>query len=81
MGAQLFDNYEEDGQLSFFGADGPEPDGERRTADEKEPDLPPGSDIRVGRCSSCGRMLMVREEAGRYLASCMNCGVSYAQSR
>ena len=81
MSAQLFDNYEEDGQLSFFGADGPALEEERGKAEAKEQDLPPGPDIRVGRCSCCGRMLMVLEEAGRYLSSCTNCGVSYAQGK
>ena len=42
MSAQLFDNYEEDGQLSFFGADGPELEEERGKAEAKEQDLPPG---------------------------------------
>lgn len=81
MGAQLFDNYEEDGQLSFFGADGPDLDKESGEAEEKEQDLPPAPEIRVDRCSCCGRILMVREEAERYLASCINCGVDYVQGR
>ena len=81
MSAQLFDNYEEDGQLSFFGADGPELEEERGKAEAKEQDLPPGPDIRGGRCSCCGRMLMVLEEGGRYLASCPKGGGGDGQGK
>lgn len=94
MDIQLYDNYEEDGQLSMFRYDGPEPDLTDRIAGEKAAgkilegretaDLQTVSgnpEIRIQRCSSCGRLLFVREEDAGYTAFCNNCGVTYVQKK
>jgi DNA-directed RNA polymerase subunit RPC12/RpoP len=69
MDIGLFDNFEDDGQLSLFGFDEQYPD-------EKE-ELTPG--IRIKRCTSCGKLLAVKEEAEGFSASCNNCGIRYFQ--
>ncbi|MGN0167926.1 MAG: hypothetical protein ACI4AB_07785 [Acetatifactor sp.] len=93
MDIRLYENYEDDGQLSMFGFDEPEFDMESELAQEKavavhsaksgEPGdlhlIPGGSGIRIQRCSSCGKLLYVKEEAGGYAASCNNCGIEYFQ--
>lgn len=96
MDIQLFDNYEDDGQLSLFRFDDTEFEmeneqktekaaekaSEKRAESEKAADLhlaPGGSGIRIQRCSSCGKLLFVREETSRYTASCNNCGIEYFQ--
>lgn len=93
MDIRLFDNYEEDGQLSMFGFEEPEMD---MTADAREESMaagasgevglpePPGAAapaIRIPRCSSCGKLLAVREETGGYAAFCNNCEIEYFQKR
>ena len=92
MDIQLFDNYEDDGQLSLFRYDDSEidmeyePETEKPTAKKAETDgtadlhtASGGLSIRIKRCSSCGKLLFVREEAGGYAASCNNCGIDYFQ--
>lgn len=96
MDIQLFDNYEDDGQLSLFRFDDSEYEmenepkaektaekaAEKRAETEKTFDLhlaPGGSGIRIQRCSSCGKLLFVREETAGYSASCNNCGIEYFQ--
>lgn len=116
MDIQLFDNFDDDGQLSLFGLtddfeeiqplgqDMPETtgvsDGEKpgmsaessgRQASEKEAARkevqhmdhrePERDDtgIRIGRCSSCGKMLFVLEENGGYVSACNTCGIRYVQ--
>lgn len=93
MDIRLYDNYEDDGQLSMFGYDEPEFDMADRLAGEKTLEKGSGADgeaadlylasggseIRIQRCSSCGKMLFVKEETGGYSASCNNCGIAYFQ--
>jgi len=97
MGIRLFDNYEDDGQLSLFGLDGSEWDFEdmadedsgrerpgkspARAEQPKESLLESGPQIRIKSCGSCGKLLFVREEEDGYRASCNNCGISYFQKR
>ncbi len=120
---QLFDNYEEDGQLSLFSPDYDDWDEEwvedagENTAEsaqgviegasvnekngakdgegigvsgkvsaERKPESVSahvqensGPDIRVKYCSSCGKLLFVREEATGFHSECNNCGVKYVQ--
>ena len=92
MDIQLFDNYEDDGQLSLFRYDDSEidmeykPEAEKPVAKKAEAEgtadvhaAPGGLSVRIKRCSSCGKLLFVREEAGGYAASCNNCGIDYFQ--
>ena len=76
MGIKLYDNYEEDGQLSMFGAqeqeDGPA---------ERQPETESGTDIRIRSCSSCGKLLFVREEGNVFSSECNNCGIRYCQKK
>lgn len=76
MGIKLYDNYEDDGQLSIFGAqeqaEGPV---------EREPEPEGGTDIRIRSCSSCGKLLFVREEEKAFFAECNNCGIRYCQKK
>lgn len=129
MDIGIFDNFDEDGQLTFFGLEedfgelpeslsGQEAEkspvrketakgagrqekrparketsedfGERETeerADRDKAQEPSGelpgawgdACIRIRRCSSCGKMLFVREEDGGYYSACNTCGIQYAQ--
>lgn len=94
MDIRLFDNYEEDGQLSMFGLEEPDIDVMEDVREEEntaaaalgEAGLPtlPGQSalaVRIQRCSSCGKLLTVREEAGGCAAFCNNCGIDYFQKR
>lgn len=88
---RLFDNYEDDGQLSLFGeeelvenfaqeeADAKEPAAETSVAEERQESS--GADIRIGRCSGCGKLLFVKEENDGYLSECSNCGIKYLQKK
>lgn len=76
MGIKLYDNYEEDGQLSMFGA---EEQAERLP--EREPEPESGTDIRIRSCSSCGKLLFVREEGNAFFSECNNCGIRYCQKK
>ncbi len=72
MDIGLFENYEDDGQLSLFGAEEPVP----------EPETEGGTDVRIRSCSSCGRLLLVREDNGSFFVSeCNSCGIIYRQKR
>lgn len=59
--------------------------GARNMIEEPEPEKESvrgaGQDtgIRIRRCSSCGKLLFVREEGGSYYSSCNACGIQYAQ--
>lgn len=129
MDIQIFDNFEEDGQLTLFGLeedyeelrtyakktephDGKKASGKqavkesaagKQTAEESpsgeqvtaEPALgvqmsaeqPVGQQssdhdsigIRIRRCSSCGKLLFVKEEDGSYSSACNACGIQYLQ--
>lgn len=93
MDIRLYDNYEEDGQLSMFSYDEPEFDMADRLAGESTAEKGSGADrdaadlqmvsgnpeIRIQRCSSCGKLLFVKEGTGGYAASCNNCGIAYFQ--
>lgn len=72
MGMRLYDNYEEDGQLSMFG-------GQESAEQQKKPELEDGPEIRIRCCSSCGRLLFVREKKDEFFAECHNCGIRYSQ--
>ncbi|MCM1025332.1 MAG: hypothetical protein NC432_02790 [Roseburia sp.] len=83
MDIRLFDNDEDDGQLSMFDLG---EDVERlqeapddRLSGEKELPVSGSAGIRISRCSSCGKMLFVREEEGGYRAVCNACQISYTQ--
>lgn len=120
MDIGVFDNFDEDGQLTLFGleedfGDFPEPLGGeaqeisekpgaeresvrgeaqgipdaaetggqsgRRSGPELSGELPDGqaTGIRIRRCSSCGKLLFVREENGGWYSSCNACGIQYVQ--
>lgn len=76
MGIELFDNYEDDGQLSMFGVE--------EQADEfpeRVPEAESGTGIRIRSCSSCGKLLFVREEEKAFFSECNNCGIRYCQKK
>lgn len=83
MDIQLFDNYEDDGQLSMF--DMGEDIENLQTPAVEEPSageaLPASGSagIRIQKCSSCGKLLFVREENGCYTSACNACGIGYMQ--
>lgn len=83
MDIGLFDNYEDDGQLSLFGlVEDVENLRETDPGEERSAEQLPSSGsagIRIRRCSCCGKLLFVREEENCYLAACNACGVSYMQ--
>ena len=118
MDIRLFDNYEEDGQLSLFGFDEMEaemPDGaaawddagtdgaaawddagtdgaaaqngeaapeaaaQKASAGARQRVEESAAGVRIQRCSSCGKLLYVREEADGYTAVCNNCEIRYFQ--
>lgn len=76
MDIQLFDNYEDDGQLSMFGAENPaeEPAPEESVQEGQ-------TDIRIRHCSSCGKLLFVREQSDGCSSECNNCGIKYFQKK
>ena len=76
MDINLFDNFEDDGQLSMFGV---EEQAERSA--EQEPETESGMGIRIKSCSSCGKLLFVREESDAFFAECNNCGIRYCQKK
>lgn len=75
MDIKLFDNYEDDGQLSLFGAQ------EQTEELSEQPEAGSGTDIRIRSCSSCGKLLFVREEGNAFLSECNNCGIRYCQKK
>ncbi len=94
MDIRLFDNYEEDGQLSMFGFGEPDidgvedarEDGDTAAGSQREGGLPksPAAEtfsVRIQRCQSCGRLLAVREEERGFTAFCNNCEIEYFQKR
>ena len=95
MDIQIFDNFEEDGQLTLFGL---EEDYEELRVKQPQPKEPVsrdilstemlpgeqlsdqiGAGIRIRSCSSCGKLLFVREENGGYVSACNACGIQYIQ--
>lgn len=85
MDIQLFDNYEDDGQLSMFdmAEDIENLQAPMDGGPETEETLPASGSagIRIQRCSSCGKLLFVREENEYYTAACNACGIRYVQKR
>lgn len=91
MDIGLFDNFEDDGQLSLFGmGEGVEDLRETDPAEVREANpaeagerLPSSGSagIRIRQCSCCGKLLFVKEEGDCYLAACNACGVSYVQKK
>jgi DNA-directed RNA polymerase subunit RPC12/RpoP len=89
MDIGLFDNYEDDGQLSLFRYEDQYPDefggedagGEEKPENDARMGLPGtgSAGIRIRRCTSCGKLLNVKEEAEGFAASCSNCGIRYFQ--
>lgn len=116
MDIRIFDNFEDDGQLTLFGleedfeeiqtsaeepakeaAAGAMPERELRDeqpqpketasggtrsgemVSEEQPSAQAGAGIRIRSCSSCGKLLFVREEDGGYVSACNACGIQYAQ--
>lgn len=66
--------------------DSGEQEAEERTSRDKTqepsgelPDAQGDACIRIRRCSSCGKMLFVREEDGGYYSACNTCGIQYVQ--
>ncbi len=54
----------------------------REKAQEPSGELPGdqgSTGIRIRRCSSCGKLLFVREEDGGYYSACNACGIQYVQ--
>ena len=76
MDINLFDNYEDDGQLILFGVE----ERAERSA-EREPETGSGTQIRIRSCSSCGKLLFVREESDAFFAECSSCGIRYCQKK
>ena len=127
MDIGIFDNFEDDGQLTLFGLEEDYEElqmsvreSEKETASEagsgrseqgksaagigelrgKQPqskasvsgeflsaetipgEQPSGQDsigIRIRRCSSCGKLLFVKEEGSGYVSACNACGIKYIQ--
>lgn len=75
MDIKLFDNYEDDGQLSMFGVQ------EQMEELPEQPEAERGTDIRIRSCSSCGKLLFVREEEKAFFSECNNCGIRYCQKK
>ena len=114
MDVRLYDNYEDDGQLSLFGMEDMEgtsmedvegtsmEDVESTSTEDVEgtsmknmesisteaageasgKPLPEGGiGVRIGHCSSCGKLLAVKEEADGYYSRCNNCNIRYFQKK
>lgn len=123
MDIHIFDNFDEDGQLTLFGLEedieelqsakkrtmsagkqaaeeqasgkpaaeeqvpgkqaseesvsGEQTAGEQLTG--QQPSDQGSVGIRIRRCSSCGKLLFVREEDGGYSSACNACGIQYVQ--
>lgn len=76
MGIKLYDNYEDDGQLSMFGMEE-----QVEAPAEEDQETESGPDIRIRSCSSCGKLLFVREEEKAFFSECNNCGIRYCQKK
>lgn len=77
----FYDNYG-DGQLSMFDMaesleDLQKPPGESAPVESGTVSAEIG--IRIRSCCSCGKLLYVREENGRYFSACNACGITYLQ--
>lgn len=86
MDIGLYGNYDDDGQISMFdmGAfeDGTPPKSPEQKGGEVPKETAEGeADVRIRRCSSCGKLLFVREEGTDYVSECNNCGVRYLQKK
>ena len=78
----FFDNFE-DGQLSMFDM-AESLENLQTPAEEKVSDAEPlpasgSAGIRIRNCSSCGKLLFVKEEDGCYVSACNACGIHYIQ--
>lgn len=76
MDIQLYDNYEGDGQLSMFDLGEDLDEIQKRETKEH---LITHTNIRIRKCSSCGKLLHVKETEEGYMAFCNACGISYFQ--
>lgn len=127
MDIGIFDNFEDDGQLTLFGLEedyeelqmsvreseketasesksgrsaqeksaagvgelrGKQPQSKEPVSGEflsaetifgEQPSGQSGVGIRIRRCSSCGKLLFVKEEDGGYVSACNACGIQYVQ--
>lgn len=83
MDIRIFDNDEEDGQLSMFDLEENVENLQAAPAEafSESKELPSSGSagIRITRCGSCGKLLFVKQEAGCYHAVCNACGISYTQ--
>lgn len=115
MDIRIFDNFEDDGQLTLFGLEedfeelqmpveepaeaisgesaAEEPmSGKKAAGKLSSAELPAGEQIsgerssgqnsvgvRIRNCSSCGKLLFVKEEDGGYVSACNACGIQYVQ--
>ena len=77
MDVNLYDNYEDDGQLSLFGMEEVSP--EQPLSEQPLWGVETG--VRIGHCSSCGKLLAVKEAADGYFARCNNCNIRYFQKK
>lgn len=78
----FYDN-DGDGQLSMFdmaeSLEDLQKPAESETGIHGQTVAAEGVGIRIRSCSSCGKLLYVREENGRYRAVCNACGITYLQ--
>ena len=89
MDIQLFENFDEDGQLSMFdmvdeleSRPGAENSAEEKESNRSVKNIPEkNSVIRIQKCSTCGKMLFVREDEKSYFANCNRCGIEYLQKK
>lgn len=83
MDIQLFDNYEEDGQLSMFDMGEDLETLSNRTDDsavtEENRNKSGHVSMRIQKCSTCGKLLFVTRKDDAYVAFCNACGISYQQ--
>lgn len=85
MDIGLYGNYDDDGQISMFGMEAFEEAAPPESPERKDGEAPGAAEgesgVRIRRCSSCGKLLFVREEETDYISECNNCGVRYLQKK
>ena len=78
----FYDNFE-DGQLSMFdmaeSLENLQTPAEDRTSGAEPLPASGSAGIRIRNCSSCGKLLFVKEEDGCYVSACNACGIHYLQ--
>lgn len=93
MDFNIFDNYEEDGQLSMFDMAQDYEELSPVVEEKKtkyapkqtnviENDMQAGSGtVKISKCMSCGRILFVKDAGASFSATCNACGVEYIQKK